>query len=119
MNIGQVINRLADFDEDEFIYFDFCNCVPTGVNAWRGIHAEPALGWSKIEDNAPTVKQLIAELEEAVDGRKFTGYKGGEYVYSRESPLHIDNWGESSSTRIKSIKFVDGYLIIKTKYGPA
>jgi hypothetical protein len=121
MKIKELLKILREAKQDISVYFDFCSCVPTTVGSWRGIYAEPALGWqasgySGNVKNHPTVASLILELEKAIDGREYTGWKGGEYSYSEESELHIDNNGDCTNTEISHITNNGWSLTIHTKY---
>jgi hypothetical protein len=54
---------------------------------------------------------LIEELEKGIDGRVYFGWKGGEYRYTKASPLHVDNSGEWSDTALTGL--IDcGYQVI-------
>lgn len=106
---------------DGRVYLDFCRCVPTTVDSWRGFYAEPALGWevagyySGSVKEYPTVASLIAELEKAIDGREYTGWKGGEYTYNGDETLHIDNPGDFTSTEIAHVEFKEcGEVVLHT-----
>lgn len=105
---------------DGRVYLDFARCVPTTVKSWRGVYAEPALGWEPAGYSGnvkvyPTVGSLIAELESAIDGREYTGWKGGEYAYDGSETLHIDNPGDCSNTEITRVEVKKwGEVIIHT-----
>ena len=43
--INSLIKELKIFKLDSYVYFDFCECVPSCINSYRGIYTEPALGW--------------------------------------------------------------------------
>lgn len=115
--IKEVLFILKSAKKDIRVYFDFCRCVPTTVNSSRGYYDEPALGWgpsghSGIPKKYPTVADLIFELEKAVKkGQIYTGWKGGKYTYTVDSPLHIDNPGDWSETEIVEIEY-DGFEVI-------
>lgn len=122
MTIGELKNILLTARPEQYVYFDFCNCRPTTIDSWRGIYAEPALGWAPTGYSAnaadaseqTTVKTLLDELEEATS-TCYGGWKGGDYYYHDNSPLHIDNSGDSTNTEIDRVT-VDGlYVIIHTK----
>lgn len=94
---------------DGRVYLNFCRCVPTTVYSWRGTYAEPALGWQPAGYSGnvkeyPTVASLIAELEKAIDGREYTGWKGGEFSYDGSKTLHIDNPGDYTNTEIVRVE---------------
>lgn len=117
MTINEVIEKLKAAKPDGRVYFSPLRCVPTTVDSWRGIYAEPALGWQpsgksgNVKDY-PTAASLLAELQKATDGREYTGWKGGEYSYTGNSPLHIDNPGDNTQTEIKEIKNTEWETII-------
>lgn len=110
MTIGQVLDSLGKAAKPDLpVYFAFGDCIPTTVGSWRGVYAEAALGFT-LHRPPPTVAQLRRELETAIDGRTFTGYKGGEYRYTRDTVLHVDNCGICSHTEIDRIE-LDDYLV--------
>lgn len=114
MNIGSIKRMLQDVDENKEVYFDFCDCVPTEINSWRGVYAQPALGWEPTgysgNGKALTVRQFMDELNLATSGKEYSGWKGGEYKYNDNSVLHVDNPGSCSHTEIVSIE-VDNWRV--------
>jgi hypothetical protein len=106
--------------QDGRVYLNFCRCVPTTVGSWRGIYAEPALGWQPAGYSGnvkeyPTVASLIVELEKAIDGREYTGWKGGEYTYDGSETLHIDNSGDCTNTEIVRVEVKEwGEVVLHT-----
>ena len=121
MTIKQVIEKLKTAKQDHRVYFSPLWCVPTTVDSWRGIYAEPALGWqpsgySGNVNEYPTAGSLIAELQKATDGKNYIGWKGGEYSYSGGDTLHIDNPGDCTNTEIKSIEVNDYQVIIHIEH---
>lgn len=105
--IKQVLDILKQAPSDASVHYSYFRCVPTVVDSWRGIYAEAALGWAPSEyTNRITAQKLIKELEDSF-GRQFTGWKGGEYCYYEDTPLHIDNPGECTNTEIDKITFND------------
>jgi hypothetical protein len=105
---------------DGRVYLAFARCVPTTIRSWRGIYAEPALGWEPAGYSGnvaeyPTVESLIAELERAIDGREYTGWKGGEYSYDGTEPMHVDNPGDCTNTEIVRVEVKEwGEVILHT-----
>jgi hypothetical protein len=115
MTIGEVLDALENADPNGSVYFDFGGFVPEKVDSWRGIYSEPALGYTRdYKDAINIVQGLINELENAIDGRKYTGWKGGDYTYTRDSPLHIDNPGDCSSTEIVRVEDCGWRVVIHT-----
>ena len=115
MTIGEVLDKLAKQNPKAEVYFDFCAFIPTEVFSWRGIYAEAAIGYRK-EGPRVLVPQLIQAINKAIDGRTYGGWKGGEYRYSRDTPLHVDASGESTDTDIVDITGNDAYVVLHTKF---
>jgi hypothetical protein len=114
MTIGGVLEKLRACAKDKEVRYDFCGLYPTKLCSSRGFYDEAAIGF---DVNVVTVEEMISDLECAIDGRTFTGYKGGEYEYTEETPLHVDEYGRWTDTRIKSIKEGEFYCYIKTAAG--
>jgi hypothetical protein len=124
MTINELLSELRKAPLDTLVIFDFCHCVPTKVGSWRGVYAHPALGWVATGYSGggpsscgvmPKVADLIAELEKAIDGREYGGWKGGEFSYSGNEPLHIDNSGESTNTELVGVEIDDWLVVLHTK----
>jgi hypothetical protein len=117
MRIGRLLILLRNCKRDPSppVLFDFCRCFPTTVQSWRGVYAEAALGWTNhdfdYDAKETTVDDLIAELEKAIDGRKFTGWKGGEFSYNEDTEIHVDNPGECTHTEIINVED-KGYVVL-------
>lgn len=120
--VGQLIEKLKEYDYDSYVYFDFCGCTPTEVESYRGFYNRPALGWrptgySSIQYNRATkVCELLDELEYAIkDDVIFTAWKGGEYQYNENSILYVDNFGDENSIVISNVRDVRNKVIIETR----
>lgn len=104
MTLGALRDALAAFKRDARVRFAAFCLVPTRLDSWRGIYAEPALGWKDGDVNpAPTVGALLDDIDRALAGREFTGWKGGEYSYHRGSPVWIANSGDSGQTALVAV----------------
>lgn len=113
LTIGAFIAKLKDQDSNNRICFDFANFAPTTFDSYRGYYDELALGF---EDNSNvTVKELLDKAEEAQRGT-FTGYKGGKFTMSSNTPLWASNYGRTSSTAIVDIVNNDYQTIIVTEW---
>lgn len=110
--VGQVLEKLKSFDPEKQVRFAFCMLSPTKLMSYKGYYDQAAIGFD--DNETMTVADMINDLEQAIDGRTFTGYKGGEYKYNLDTPLHVDNYGRCTSTDIKSIKEHEYYVFIKT-----
>lgn len=119
MTIGEVIDALATAKPDVRVVFDFGGVVPTRVASWRGIYAEAALGFEGGDYSAnanPTAGTLLANLRESIDGRTFDGWKGGDYRFDRDTPLHIDNRGCYTNTELTRIDVGEFEVMLHTAH---
>ena len=120
MTIGQLIKLLNKADLEHRVYFDFANCIPDSIASWRGIYAEPALGWcpsgysaSNTDRKNCTVGELLEMLNEALR-ETYIGWKGGEFQYNLDSPLHVDNNGDCTHTEISNVRILRDWVILET-----
>ena len=118
--LGEIILRLEavntpckDGSEKE-VRFDFGYFKPTNLDSWRGSYDELALGYSETEKDIK-VSELIKTLKEAI-GKTFTGYKGGDFVMGKNTPVWVSNYGESPSTGIIGVKDLDWLVILQTDW---
>lgn len=125
MTIGQVLAELRKAKPGASVKFDFCGLMPTRVHSDRGYYDHAALGWAASEywagrgglkyEDYPTVASLIKVLEDAIQPHvTFSGWKGGEYSYDEDTPLHIDNYGESNQTELVSVEDCDWRVLLHT-----
>jgi len=124
LTIGALIRALSVCKPDAMVYYDFCGCVPTTFGSWRGIYAEPALGWEPAgysrDSGRPTpnvtVAKLIYRAKAAISGQAFQGWKGGEYTYTESLPVHVDNQGDANDTVLIGVEDRDWYVILRTQF---
>lgn len=93
-NLGELINDLEKLPEEKIIYIDFENEI--GVckfGSWRGSYCELSLEYGK--GYKVKVLSLLENAKECIN-KEFTGYKGGDFVMDKLTPIHIANYGESS-----------------------
>jgi len=119
MKISELLHDLRRAKPDAEVRFDFAGCAPTTVESSRGDYSTPALGWCATSysgsGKAPTVAELVAELERATDGREYTGWKGGEYTYTPSDPLCVDNPGDWTDTQLVRVEDQEWRVILHTR----
>lgn len=119
--LGQLIDALEVRPADQGVCFDFCGCVPRACDSYRGYYDQLALGWIADEYDAKergalaTVGELLADLKAAI-GKTFTGYKGGEFVMSRDTMLWVANCGRSDGTAVVGLHECSYTAIILTRH---
>lgn len=112
--LGALTEALEKRKPDECVRFDFCSLTPHKLMSYRGFYDHLALTWQSGLDS--TVERLVKMLREA-DGATFQGYKGGDFVMGKQSPIWVAQYGDSGSTAIVGISDRCDYMtIIKTKW---
>jgi len=96
------------------VRYDFPGMYPTYLDSWRGIYAELALGYGGEKKN---LADLLKDCKEAV-GKTFEGYKGGEFVMGKATPIWVSNYGESQSMGIVDVINEGHTVILVTMYMP-
>lgn len=105
---------IKKYDHEASVKFDFEYIKPTYYDSWRGVYAELALGFSIEGDDVSVTKFL--EMTKAVIGKEFTGYKGGEFVMSKNTPIWVANYGNSGQTGLVDVIDEEYSVILVTKY---
>jgi hypothetical protein len=103
ITLGQLIDTLEAADQTLVVRDGFGH-----PDSWRGVYA--FLRFSPERDT--TVADMLTHARSAV-GTTYTGYKGGDFTMTRESPCFIDGYGDSSDDaaitpeRLKAMLGVD------------
>lgn len=108
--LGDLIKELKKYNTDSPIIIKPFDLIPTNFDSYRGYYTDLALGY-EISNNAMTVGSLLKQAEEAV-GKTFTGYKGGEFKMTENTPVWVSNYGECSDMAIGSIEELYCYVVI-------
>ena len=116
LSLGEIIAKLEgisevekDREEEPTVRYNFEYLRPTTLDSWRGVYAELALGFTD-EGDWPKLSDFIKMLKSAI-GKTFTGYKGGDFVMGRGTPVWVANYGNSGNTGIVNIKNL-GYEVV-------
>lgn len=109
MTLGELIDALPH-DSEKDVVFDFCGAFPLLVlGSSRCYYERAALDWTVIRrhsergGSAPTSAALRDFLTKQL-GTTMHGYKGGEYTIDRDTLVHIDGYGECTSTEVASVE---------------
>lgn len=107
--LGELVAKLeAIADKTKKVMFDFDDQKPTPLDSWRGIYAELAFGFSK--EVSPTVEDIYLDAKHAV-GKKFQGYKGGEYIMGKQTPIWVANYGDSGVQNYRGEEYTNVGII--------
>ena len=117
--LGEIILKLEAVNNKKLpLFIDLMEKRPMGIDSWRGIYAELAIQTEtfgnyntdeveyksqygdsykqkEIGKENPTVAEWIEVLKEAV-GKTFTGYKGGDFLMGKATPVYLAEYGSSS-----------------------
>ena len=121
MNLGKLIERLeivAVNNPDAQVEFEFCGAFPLLEFGSSRCHYERlAVDWwvhrrhdAEQKHTNPTAKAFAAALKSQM-GTRITGYKGGDYTVTPWHPLHIDGYGECTSTVVSGVRD-EGYRVV-------
>lgn len=119
LTLGKIIELLQKCDQEKIVRFDKKNLYPSYFTSWRGSYCELSLTYA---EQPVTVKMLLRNAISVV-GKYQTGYKGGEFLMTRDTPVWIANYGMSSGFKkakdkqeqyIVDIVEESDYVIIKT-----
>lgn len=124
LTLGELVAKLEsvkpvyqDYEGEEkpkVVVFNFEYLHPTGLDSWRGSYSELAIEFSA-DGEAPTVIDFLSSLKAAV-GKEFSGYKGGEFVMGKNTPLWVANYGNSGNTGIVGVRDTEYKVILLTDY---
>jgi len=124
--LGELIIKVANIkNKDLPVYFDEANIVPTGIDSWRGVYAELAIEYRNLgkDEKAMIVEEFERMLSDA-NGKTFQGYKGGDFLMGKNTPLWVANNGECTGFKendkydnqaIVDISELEDAVIIETK----
>ncbi|MDP1729143.1 MAG: hypothetical protein Q8L27_03000 [archaeon] len=116
--LGEMILKLEAVKNKELpLFIDIMDKRPKGIDSWRGVYAELAIQTEdlgsyqgevekdygdfqshkqiSIGKENPTVAEWIKVLKEAI-GKTFTGYKGGDFLMGKGTPVYLAEYGNSS-----------------------
>jgi hypothetical protein len=115
MTLGEFIKQLEKCNQEAIVTLEPFELYPTDFDSYRGYYCDLALGYTTTRDeieNCLKVSDLLKKAKNCL-GKEFIGYKGGEFIMSKDTPLWISNYGEVSDTVIGEIREpLDGYVEI-------
>lgn len=106
--------RIDDKLEEADVYFDFEYLYPVSLCSWRGSYSELSIEFGQGQ-TALTVTRFLDMLKESV-GKSYCGYKGGDFVMSRQTPVWVANYGNAGNTGVIGVLDLGYRVIIQTGY---
>lgn len=115
-NLGNLIDDLQKYPKDANVEIaSFC-LYPTGLTSYRGYYSDLAITYCD-SDKRLNCGELLDFCKKAV-GKKFYGYKGGEFEMSRKTVVWLAPYGRTTGVVLTGVKdcFGDGsYLELTWK----
>ena len=113
--LGDLIDELEKYPRDWEVLIEPFHLVPCCFTSYRGYYYDLCLTYSTREERLGEemlVGKLLDMCKEA-DGKEFTGYKGGEFLMNRKTPIWVSDYDYSTGMAIGKIeKCFDGLINI-------
>lgn len=107
---------IEKYKHEAKVCYDFEYLFPKTIDSWRGIYTELALDFvSSSEDDEMGITDFYNMLTDCI-GKTFTGYKGGEFVMGKSTPVWVANYGNTGNTAVVDIIDNEYQVIIMTAY---
>lgn len=98
LSLGEIILKLEVIKNKKLpVIFDIKKYHPTGIDSWRGSYCELALGYDS--KGKPMSLDKFLELLKNTIGKTFTGWKGGDFLMGKTTPVWVANEGECAGIR--------------------
>jgi hypothetical protein len=108
--IGELIIALEAVDKTFPVKFSD-GTIPSELTSWRGSYREIAFTY-EADGIPPTVEKVLSELKGAI-GKTYEGYKGGDFVMGRRTPVWVAEWGTSGDTGVVGVEIANGICFIR------
>ena len=103
MTLGQMIVKLKTLPQDAKVR------MLGHLHSYRGYYED--LAFERDINEETEVSKLLQHCQSAM-GRRFTGWKGGEFLMGEDTPLWISEVGEADGMRLLDLEeFDDGVYI--------
>ena len=102
LTLGDLLHKLnaCEMKDNKSVYFDFAHLEITTFESYRGYYDELALGFG--DSGGKNLLQLILHCQETI-GQQFTGWKGGEFIMGKDTPVWVANPGRTGDTMIVDV----------------
>jgi len=94
------------------VVLDFCGLPVIDIGSWRGAYEELAIGFN-CEGDGIDVSAFLAVLV-ATDGKTLTGYKGGDFLMTKDTPVWVDNYGKCNHEAVIDVVDDEFQVVVVT-----
>jgi len=114
LTIGEMLNKLNQFDDDENVVFTNEMFFDGTWGSYRGYYEDMYIGCRFDDKGLNTVGNIKNTLMEALETGIMEGYKGGEYSVNNDTLVWFARYG-STGDMIVDVKKLNGTIFIITK----
>jgi hypothetical protein len=93
MTLGELVSRLSSLPQDAKV-----EGMSSEAISYRGYYSEIAF-----LHGSSTVGEILETAKDSI-GRTYQGYKGGDFVMQKNTPVWVSDYGTSSGLQIMSIQ---------------
>jgi len=118
LTLGELILKLEAIKNPKLlVVFDIKKYHPIGVDSWRGAYNELALEYD--DKTEPMILSDFLKILKNTIGKTLMGYKGGDFLMGKTTPVWVANYGECKGFRNHDTAVIDvieqkSVVIIKT-----
>lgn len=114
LRVKEILAVLDAAPDDVSVGFDFEYMKPNGIGSYRGYYSDLAIGFDN-DYRRPDVKneEFRQELRDCI-GQTFTGYKGGDFTMTEDTPVWVANNGNSGGTAVIRVTYNDWSVTLHT-----
>ena len=113
--LGDLIDELEKYPRNWEVLIEPFHLVPLSFDSYRGYYHDLCLTYSTRKENLGekmSVGKLLDMCNEA-NGKEFCGYKGGDFLMNRETPIWVSDYDYSTGMAISKVeKCFDGLINI-------
>lgn len=113
--LGNLIDELEKYPRNWEVLIEPFHLVPLSFYSYRGYYHDLCLTYSTREESLGekmSVGKLLDMCNEA-NGKEFCGYKGGDFLMNRETPIWVSDYDYSTEMAIAKVeKCYDGLINI-------
>ena len=114
MTLGELIYTLKSFPKDYLVFIKPYDLIPTEFDSYRGYYDQLALNYDI--NGSCTVEKLLKLAKQSVK-KTFIGYKGGNFLMTKNTPVWISNYGNTSNMLLTKVESpFTGYVYIYGEY---
>jgi len=118
LKMEAILAKTPERNSELLVWYDFEYLFPNKIDSWRGSYSELALNFAghSDADGKPLNSKQFHELLTNAVGAIFTGYKGGDFIMSKHTPVWVSNYGNAANTAVIDIIDAGYKVVIMTAY---